>query len=333
MWTSRLLLAGALLALAPVPAGAQTEDPPLGAQRVGTASGTFLRIGLGARAAGLGESFVAVANDPTAIFWNPAGLASQLRPAVELSHVEWPAEIRYEHLTYVQPVKRLGGSVAVQFGALTTDIDETTEYMPFGTGRTFTYSDFVVGAAYARRWTDKLLVGAGVKYVREDLGSDIGGPTTSATLVDVGSIFYLGLGSVRIATALCNFGSQLKPSGDYVSPYTGETRSYSGYDPPTVFRYGVAFEPVESEAQRLTASLEMNQPSDNRQLLKAGAEWTWHRRVALRGGYNFMADQMKLSAGAGFDLTAGQSQGSLDYAWTDGGILGAVHRLTLGMRF
>lgn len=333
MWTSRLLLVLGLLSLAPLAARAQSEDPPLGAQRVGTASGTFLRIGLGARAAGLGEAFVAVANDPTAIFWNPAGLASQLRPAVELSHVEWPAEIRYEHLTYVQPVKRLGGSIAVQVGALTTDIDETTEYMPFGTGRTFTYSDFVVGAAYARRWTDKLLVGAGVKYVREDLGSDVGGPTTSATLVDVGSIFYLGLGSVRIATALCNFGSQLKPSGDYVSPYTGEARSYSGYDPPTVFRYGVAFEPVETEAQRLTASLEMNQPSDNRQLLKAGAEWTWHRRVALRGGYNFMADQMKLSAGAGFDLTAGQSHGSLDYAWTDGGILGAVHRLTLGMRF
>ncbi len=333
MWTSRLLLVVAALALAPVTVRAQSEDPPLGAQRVGTASGTFLRIGLGARAAGLGESFVAVANDPTAIFWNPAGLASQLRPAVELSHVEWPAEIRYEHLTYVQPVKRLGGSVALQFGALTTDIDETTEYQPFGTGRTFTYSDFVVGAAYARRWTDKLLVGAGVKYVREDLGSDIGGPTTSATLVDVGSIFYLGLGSVRIATALCNFGSQLKPSGDYVSPYTGETRSYSGYDPPTVFRYGVAFEPVETEAQRLTASLEMNQPSDNRQLLKAGAEWTWHRRVALRGGYNFMADQMKLSAGAGFDVQVGQSHGNIDYAWTDGGMLGAVHRVSLGVRF
>ena len=41
----------------------------LGQQRAGTASGTFLKIGLGARASGLGESFVAVANDPTAIFW------------------------------------------------------------------------------------------------------------------------------------------------------------------------------------------------------------------------------------------------------------------------
>jgi hypothetical protein len=335
MWTSRLrvaALAFVLSLLAPA-ARAQSEDPPLGVQRVGTASGSFLRIGVGARAVGLGESFVAVANDPTAIFWNPAGLASQLRPAVELSHTEWPAEIRYEHVAWVLPVQRLGGSVAFQFGALTTDLDETTEYLPFGTGRTFTYSDIVAGAAYARRWTDKLLVGAGVKYVREDLGTGIDGPATSAVLVDVGSIFYLGLGSVRIATALSNFGSQLRPSGEFVSPFTGETRSYSGYDPPTVFRYGVAFEPIESETQRLTTSLEANQPADNRQLVKAGAEWTWNRSFALRGGYNFMADQLKLSAGAGFDLTFGETQGNIDYAWTDGGILGSVHRVSLGVRF
>ena len=334
MSTSRAFLASlALLTVFAGSAAAQSEDIPLGTQRVGTASGAFLRIGVGARAAALGESFVAVANDPSAIYWNPAGLAAQLRTAVLISHNEWPAEIRYEHVAYVLPVKRLGGSLAFQFGALTTDIDETTEYRPFGTGRTFTYSDILAGAAYARRWTDKLLVGAGVKYVHEDLGTDIGGPSTSAVLVDAGSIFYLGLGSVRIATTLSNFGSQLKPSGDYVSPYTGETRNYSGYDPPTVFRYGVAFEPIENDRQRLTTSLEANQPSDNRQLVKAGAEWVWHRSLALRGGYNFMADQMKLSAGAGFDVQVGQSHGNIDYAWTDGGMLGAVHRVSLGVRF
>ena len=184
-------------------------------------------------------------------------------------------------------MRRLGGSVAFQLGMLSTEIDETTEFQPFGTGRTFVYSDLVVGAAYARRWTDKLLVGAGLKYVREDLGADVGGPRTNAVLVDIGSIYYLGLGSVRIATSLSNFGPELKPrdpnrsDGKWISPVTGEQRSYDGFDPPTVFRYGLAFEAIENSQQRLTTSLEINQPADDAQVLKTGLEWAWHRRLAL----------------------------------------------------
>ena len=319
------------LALAAFAAGSAHAQFRLGEQRIGTSSGTFLRIGVGAR--GLGESFVAVANDPSAIYWNPAGLASLQRREFAFSHVEWPAEIRYEHLTYVMPVQRFGGSVAMQLGVLSTEIDETSELQPFGTGRSLVYNDLVFGAAYARRWTDKLLVGAGVKYVREDLGSDVGGPTTNAVLVDIGSIYYLGYGSVRIATALSNFGPEMTPGGEYVSPTTGEVRAYDGFDPPTVFRYGIAFEPIENEQQKLTTSLEANQPADNALLVKTGLEWTWQRRLALRAGYNFNADELKFSAGAGLFATMGQVAGTLDYAYTDGGFLGAVHRLSLGLRF
>jgi hypothetical protein len=305
----------------------------LGEQRVGTSSGTFLKIGVGARATGLGESFVAVANDPTAIYWNPAGLASMQRQEVSLSHISWPGDVNYEHVSYVLPVQRLGGSLAFQLGALSTEIDETTEFQPFGTGRSFFFTDVVAGASYARRWTDKLLVGAGLKYIREDLGSDVGGPTTDGLLFDLGSIYYLGYGSVRIAVALTNFGGQLKPSGEFVSLVTGEVRSYDGFDPPTVFRYGVAFEPIESARQRLTTSIEFDQPADNALLMKAGAEWSWDRTLALRTGYNFGADDLKLSAGAGVHVPMGPIQADFDYAYTHAEFLEAAHRMTLGLRF
>ncbi len=333
MSTSRLRVLGALLALvgawcAATPARAQFA---LGQQRTGTASATFLKIAVGARATALGESFVAVANDPTAIYWNPAGLASLQRQEVTFSHIEWPADVRYEHIAYVLPVKRLGGSLAFQLSVLSTEIDETTELQPFGTGRSFFYSDQLIGAAYARRWTDKLLVGVGLKYMREDLGSDVGGPTMGATLFDIGSIYYLGLGSVRIATSLSNFGSQLQPGGTYVVP--GEQRSYDSFDSPTMFRYGLAFEAIERADQRLTYSLEIDQPADNQQDIKSGIEWGWKRAFALRSGYNFNADALKFSAGAGFVGGLGSLHGEVDYAYTDGGPLGAVHRVSLGVRF
>ena len=323
-------LAAASLALAPGTVRAQSS---LGGQRAGTSSATFLRIGVGARAVGMGETFVAVANDPSAIFWNPAGLASLQRRELAVSHVQWPADVTYEHLALILPSRRLGGSVAFQLGVLGTDIDETSELQPFGTGRTFSYSDLVVGGAYSRRWTDKLLVGAGVKFVREDMGSEVGGPTTQAFLFDVGSIYYLGLGSVRIATSLTSFGAALKPSGTYVSPFDGSSAQYDGFDPPLMFRYGVAFEPIENETQRLTTAFEVNQPADNEQLVKAGAEWLFKGALALRGGYNFRADALKLSAGAGFSGDLGSFRGALDYAFTDGGFLGSVHRVSLGVRF
>ena len=325
-----LLASAALVAACSSPAHAQGS---LGSQREGTSSGTFLRIGVGARAEAMGESFVAVANDPSAIYWNPAGLASLQQREVSGSYVDWPADIHYNHLAMIFPSRRLGGSIGFQVGVLGTRIQETTDLEPLGTGQEYSYSDLVVGAAYARRWTDKLLVGAGAKFVREDLASELGGPTTSAVLFDVGSIFYLGLGSVRIATALLNFGPELKPSGQYVSPYSGEVRQYDGFDPPMVFHYGVAFEPLENASQRLTTSFEMNQPADNRQQIKAGMEWSYRRIFALRTGYNFNADEIKLSMGAGFTADLGVCHGKLDYAYSDGGFLGGIQRVSLGVRF
>jgi len=207
----RTLLAATTAVLLSAPAAHAQFS--LGNQRAGTSSGSFLKIGVGARATALGEAFVAVANDPSAIYWNPAGLASMQRQEFQVSHVEWPADIRYEFLAYVIPSQHFGGSFALQLGALSTEIDETTEYEPFGTGRSFFYSDVLAGVAYARRWTDKLLVGVGAKYVREDLGSQVGGPVSNSVLFDVGSIYYLGYGSVRIATSLTNFGPEMKPGG------------------------------------------------------------------------------------------------------------------------
>jgi long-subunit fatty acid transport protein len=334
--TALALLGVALLAASP--ARAQFT---LGEQRAGTASGTFLKIGIGARATGLGDAFVAVANDPTAIYWNPAGLASIQRQEFTLSHIDWPADIRYEHLSLVVPVRKFGGSLGFQLGVLSTSIEETSELQPFGTGTTFVYSDMIAGLAYARRWTDKLLVGVGAKYLHEDLGTQVGGPSTNSFLFDIGSIYYLGLGSVRVATSLSNFAPELKPGGSYTSlgadgiagTADDEVRSYDGFDAPTLFRYGVAFEPFERASQRLTTSIEANQPADNALEVKAGLEWQWVGRLALRSGYNFSADAMKFSAGAGLTAQVGGTRGQLDYAYTDGGFLGPVNRLSLGVRF
>jgi hypothetical protein len=325
------LAAAALAVLAPArPAAAQTS---LGGQRVGTSSATFLKIGVGARPVAMGEAFVAVANDPSTIYWNPAGLAGLLRKEVTFSHTEWPADVNYEYAAALLPVQKLGGSIGIQFGALYTDIDETDELHPYGTGRTFTYTDFVGGLSYARRFTDKLLIGGTVKIVHENLGLDVGGTTVSNFLVDLGSIYYVGYGSLRVGVALANFGPDFKPGGQYVSPVSTEVRDYDSFNPPTQFRFGLAWEPVDRPAFRLTTAAEVTQPADNQQAIKAGVEGTLRGALSLRGGYNFNADELHWSAGAGALGDIGTTRVTADYAYSDGGLLGAIHRVSLGVRF
>jgi hypothetical protein len=280
----------------------------------------------------MGGAFVAVANDPTSIYWNPAGIAGLVRKNVTLSHSEWPADINYEYLAAIFPVERLGGSIGIQFGALYTDINETTELQPFGTGQTFSYTDFVGGLTYARRFTDKLLIGGTLKFVHENLGVDVGGTTINTWLVDVGSIYYIGFGSLRIGVALANFGPDFSPNGKYFSP-AGEVREWDSANPPTQFRWGVAWEPIETKTMMLTTALEVSQPADNQQALKAGLEWTIQRVLALRTGYDFNADEIKWSAGAGARATLGTTQGTVDYAFSDGGVLGGIHQFSLGVQF
>jgi len=40
--------------------------------RYGTTAANFLEIGIGSASGGMGEAYVAVANDLSAIYWNPA---------------------------------------------------------------------------------------------------------------------------------------------------------------------------------------------------------------------------------------------------------------------
>jgi hypothetical protein len=70
------LLLGALVAAVAAPARADETKR----------SDTLQTLGVGARAIGLGGAFVAVSEDVTAAFWNPAGLATLLKPQLALDY-------------------------------------------------------------------------------------------------------------------------------------------------------------------------------------------------------------------------------------------------------
>jgi hypothetical protein len=298
--------------------------PTLGGQRAGISPAQFLKIGVGARAAGMGESFVSISNDASALYWNPAGLVQFGENEVVFSHTEWVADIKHEFFGAVYHLTQNDG-LGISITSLhMDDMPVTTETRPLGTGEYFRFGDFALGLTYSRRMTDQFSFGGTVKYVEETLAN----LKMRSVMVDLGTYYWTGLGTSRFAVVLSNFGGQLTPSGEV---------EYQSFSPPTLFKVGFAFEPIMTDEHRLTTSLQLNHPNDNSENVGIGLEYAWTNSdlnitFLLRSGYKINVDEQSLSFGAGLLVPLGFSRLAFDYAYVKFERLGLTHRISLSAR-
>lgn len=301
--------------------------PNLGGQKTGTSALQFLKIGHGARATAMAETYVAVSDDISSLFWNPAGLVAFKENGVTFSHTEWFVDTRLE---FFGGVYHFGGNNAlgISLTALSTeDMKVTTELQPFGTGQYFRYSDIAVGLSYARQLTEQFSFGATVKYIEETLGE-----LKMRTVVgDLGTFYKTGLGTTRFAVSISNFGAQVSPTGsvDLIGGRTAD--NFQKFPPPTLFKIGFAMEPVLTLTNRLTTSIQLNSPNDNAEHVSVGAEYAYKEMFFLRAGYKFNVDAENFSAGAGFKLPISFAKMNMDYAVTNYRQLGISHRISLNI--
>jgi len=205
----------------------------------------------------------------------------------------------------------------------------TTEVQPEGTGEYFRFSDIAIGLSYARQMTSQFSFGATVKYVEESLGE----LKTRTVLGDLATYYMTGLGTARFAVMISNFGGQVSPSGN-VELIGGRTVSnFQKFPPPTLFKIGFAFEPLLNETNRITASIQLNSPNDNKENLNIGAEYAYKDFLYVRGGYKFNVDAESFSAGAGLKIPVSFARANLDYSISKYKELGFTHRLSMNLMF
>ncbi len=315
--------------------------------KTGTTAGKFLSIDVGARSVAMGGAFVAVANDASAMFWNPAGIATLSNSEVLVSYTKWLADINYNYSGLVLPLKNWG-TFGLNATFLSMDaMEKTTIDEPNGTGELFDAGSLAFGLCYAKSLTDRFAIGFNGKYIRESIYHC----RAQGVALDIGTLFTTPFYDMKLGMSISNFGTKMRMTGDDllvqhdIDPLiAGNNGNISAdlrteaFDLPLLLRIGVSLDILQgTQDNHLILSIDALHPNDNKECLNVGGEYTYKNQVFLRVGYKslFSPDsQQGLTLGGGLQL--GISSGrklALDYAYQDFGILTNVQRFSIGFTF
>ena len=317
-----------------------------GQSTVGTSAAQFLKIGVGSRAMAMGGAYVALANDASALYWNPAGVTSMRRIELIAAHTEWFAGISHQFVGVTVP---LGPDNVVGLSAILLTagaMEQTTIQAPDGNGVFFDVTDLAVGLTYGMQLTDKVSAGLTGKFIRQTGFNE----SASTFALDIGLLLNTGYRGLSIGMNFSNLGGELQLDGpDLLTKATGRLGTSSvgklateSFPLPISFRVGVAMEAAgksggsffQSDVNRVTLTLDGTHQNDSKETVGFGVEYAWNDLVAIRGGYILNHDVATFSLGGGvmFNLASGFDV-SADYAYANLGLLENVHRVGLSLRF
>jgi hypothetical protein len=315
--------------------------------KVGTTAAPFLKIEYGARPVGMGGSFVALANDPSGIYYNPAGIAEIKNTQFMGGYTIWFADLTYNYATFVLPTSRLNLSLWGSF-LYSDDIPVTTVEHPEGTGQYCSYIDGLLGLTVSAFLSDRLSVGISGKYIQQRLYNE----SASTFALDIGSILRTPLKGVRLGMCLANYGGRMQLFGNDLIVQTDPWPEYTGnpdvearlttesFPLPLAFKLGIAYNLLGAEEalfknrdHRITLAVDGIHPNDGEEKLQFGVEYGLYNTLFLRGGYKVNYDTQKFTGGAGMKFSVGQKTFAVDYAYVDMDVLDATHRISLMIGF
>ena len=284
----------------------------------------FSAFGFGARAMGFGNAFTAVADDPTAVHWNAAGLDYIYQQSLTAFHASLYEGTLYSFLGYAYPTLDLGtfgiGIARIGVGdVLETDINNTA----YGV---FSFETYRAYFSYGLRLPWDLAAGASLKIERSAFSNTQ--QYTDAIAVGVGLDLGILYRPDFVTSALLrdwSIGLNL------VNLFQPQFSHSVGSDAlPLELRFGL-MRPIYfgNGGSSLTLSLDLGKTNDTDMRFAFGSEYNFKRIGKIRVGYN---NGSGVLAGLGVEYSNFQ----IDYAYgnpsTDG-LLSPVHRISLTYNF
>ena len=287
-------------------------------EKVGTIGGQFLKIGIGARATGMGAAFVAVADDPSAAYWNPAGVARLTDRVLAFDTVNWYADIQMLHAAYIFNIPFAPGTFVVQARSVAMEHQPVRSvFRPDGDGTSYDVGDLSLGITYARLLTDKFSTGLTFHYLQSTLATW----TANGFAFDFGTLYDTGYRSLKIGMSIQSIGSEMTFIEDPVKL-------------PTIFRVGMAMDLINRGGNRLLASGEFQHPPDNAERGNVGMEYGLGGYAFVRGGWYFRYDMERYGIGGGVRIPTGAGvRLDADYSYTENRDLPSVHHVSVSAAF
>lgn len=293
----------------------------LSALAEGTNEGAFVRDGIGARAFALGGAFVAIADDASAAYWNPAGLAYLDGYHLGGMHVGGRfdiEDIKYQNLSLLAKPVQTGSYSGLGVGI--TWMHHIVSDIPYtGDGDGGTFSDnqslFLFSAALpfgvGEEW--EMAVGANLKYYRHTLLTGVG----SGVGVDLGVLFHWNIGDTPFSLGVTSMDTL-----ETIVSWSGTEHNPKNYV-PWIIRGGVSTVLADG-ILRLSGDVDFSGSplhSDfprysHLDRVHLGIEVLPVSQLVLRGGLIVWRDGTKrLSAGVGISIWQGLT---IDYAYVKG---------------
>jgi hypothetical protein len=309
---------------------------------VGESGVPSLIIAPGARANGMGAAFVAVADDATASWWNPGGLAFMQNRSLSFMHSQLvpdlASDVYYEFFGYAQKIANFG-TLSGNFIYLTYGTSYATD--PSGQPKKniyeFTSWEAAIDAGFAVPITSNIGIGLTLRFIHADYAPaaatqenlDGSGSTVAA---QAGLLWKIPSKNLNIGASISNIG----PDIAYIDPEQSDPL-------PTTLRAGAAFTALSDEISRLLISFDIEQSlvwlvhsnikKRRGEVWHVGAEYLYISLLAGRIGYVYDADGDVRSATFGLGFIY-KDKVRLDYASVpQARDLERVHRWSIGMSF
>jgi len=304
--------------LYPLSAGAAGFD----SNSAGTATAQFLKIAPGARGVAMGEAFSALADDATAIDWNPAGLIKIKSHSLALMHSPYLAGTFVDFFAYSQRAGEVGcwgmSVKYMDYGKIVkTDTAgvEIGEFSPYDVSVAVGFATYITG--FNKDPEDRFVLGATGKFIRSELLS-----SDSAVSSDIGVLLpYLFENRFLISMTVQNLMGTLR---------------YDKFDYPLPLMLRLGSLTRVNDNMLVTADFVA--PRDNAPFLAMGGEFRTgighDVDLFLRGGFNTrsiteLGGLRNITMGTGFRYTIY----SIDYSFSPFGDLGSVHRISAALNF
>lgn len=262
----------------------------------------YLRIGVGARALGMGGAFVSICNDASAIYWNPAGLIQLTQREITSMASLMSLDRNYNFLNYVVPLEDKINTIGISWinfavKDLREFVRENNQDKELGK---FNDTENTFMLSCARNLNDKLSMGVNLKYLTQGMNTQKTHPKgrnkASGVGIDIGTLYKIS-DNVQVGLMLQDIRSYLKWETNHVDRL------------PLVVKLGVSTKFFDD---RLTLATDLEQVEDNhRTKIYAGLEYWLRENIGLRCGIF----DTEPTAGISFIFPTKTLKSRLDYSF------------------